>query len=302
MSFNSEIKKELSGIFPKKECCEKAVLCVFYALLSEEKNGIVSLKTENINIGRTVINLSKKHLGIELSLKIGENKRRKKPVITVTTTNPSDCEKIKEMLKLKNETANIYYSTVAPIFTINECCKKAALFAAFMAAGFVNSPKKSYHLELVTHKKRVSEDLCEIMFELSMEPKVTMRKNKYVIYIKNNEEICDFLSVIGAKRSLFQFHEVKIEKELKNRINRSLNCESANQDKVISAGLKQVKAIEKLIKTKKLETLSEDMQKTAYLRLDNPDLSLSELADLADFSITKSGLNHRLKKIVSLAE
>ena len=302
MSFNAEIKKELSSASFNKKCCEKAFLCTFYALLAEEKKGIITLKTENINIGRKVMLLSKKLLQIELMLELKENSRRKKPVICITTKDSADSEKIRKELKLKNDRADIYNSNIAPSFTVNECCKKAALLGAFLAVGFMTNPKKSYHLELVTHKKRVAEDLFAIMLELSLEPKLTTRKNKYVIYIKNNEEICDFLGIIGAKRSLFAFHETKVEKEIKNRINRTLNCESANQDKVISTSLVQIQAIEKLIKSGKIETLSEDMKKTAYLRLDNPDMSLSELTAAADFKITKSGLNHRLKKIIQLSE
>lgn len=301
MSFCSEVKKELSGVTPVKPCCEKAMLCTFYALLAEEKKGIITLKTENINIGRTVIRLSKKHTETEPVLEINENKKRNKPVIKVITKNASNSEKIKDILKLRSDKANIYMPNIAPQYTINECCKKAALFAAFLSSGFISSPKKSYHLEIVTHKRRIAEDLSAILLELSMESKITIRKNKYVLYIKNNEEICDFLGMIGAKRSLFKFHEIKVEKEIKNRINRNLNCESANQDKVISTALSQISAIEKLIKTKKLDFLSEDMKKTAYLRLDNPDLSLSQLVEEADFKITKSGLNHRLKKLTEMA-
>lgn len=302
MSFNSEIKKELSGVNVGKSCCEKAILSTFYAMLSEERNGIITLKTENINIGRKVIMLSKKLLDLDLILEIKENLRRKKPIIYVKTKSKKDTQKIKNELKLKNEKADIFCHNIYPVFTISECCKKASLLGAFLSTGFVMNPKKSYHLEILSSKRRVIEDLNGIMLELHLDPKMTVRKNKYVLYIKNNEEICDFLALIGAKRSLFSFHETKIEKEIKNRINRNMNCESANQDKVISTSLLQQQAIEKLIKNGKIEELTEDMKKTAYLRLQNPDLSLSQLSQIADFKITKSGLNHRLKKLMELAE
>lgn len=299
MSFNAEIKKELSGVAVHKRCCEKALLCTFFALLSEEKKGIISLKTENVNIGRKIITLSKKLLDADLLFEIKENQRRNKPIISIKATK-EDSDKIKNGLGLKSEKADIFFSNIPPSFTVSECCKKASLLAAFLACGFITNPKKSYHLEIVTHKKKVMENLFEILLELSLEPKMTTRKNKYVIYIKNNEEICDFLGIIGAKRSLFVFHETKVEKEIKNRINRNLNCESANEDKVIKTSLIQIQAIQKLIKSGKINTLSEDLKKTAYLRLDNPDMSLSELANIADFKITKSGLNHRLKKLTQL--
>lgn len=302
MSFNAEIKKELSGASLHKPCCEKAFLCTLYALLAEESKSGLSLKTENVTIGRSIILLSKKLTGVELSFELKQNKKRAKPIIYIKTEKKEDSEKIKEKLLLKSSKAEIFYSNIAPTFTINECCKKSALLAAFISSGFISNPKKSYHLELVTHKKRVAEDLFSVMLELSLEPKMTTRKNKYVVYIKNNEEICDFLGIIGAKRSLFAFHETKVEKEIKNRINRNMNCESANQDKVISTSLLQIRAIKKLIKSGKMESLTEDMKKTAYLRLDNPDMSLSELVSAADFKITKSGLNHRLQKIIRLAE
>ena len=142
---------------------------------------------------------------------------------------------------------------------------------------------------------------ADIFFELGFNVKTVTRNNKYVLYLKNNEEISDFLNLVGAKMSLFKFIDTKLYKELKNDINRQLNCENANENKSISASLIQKKAIDKIIAAEKFECLSEPLKKTASLRLDYPNLPLSELVEMSEEKITKSGLNHRLNKLIEIA-
>ena len=185
---------------------------------------------------------------------------------------------------------------------MEDCCKRTVLQTAFLAAGFVNSPKKSYHLEIVTHKKRVFTDILNILEEVGIEAKGIIRQNKYVVYLKNNELICDLLGMIGVKRGLFLYHEIKMEKELKNDINRQMNCENANENKTINTAVLQIAAIGKIMKSPIFETLSEPLRETMKLRLANPELSLSELCEVSETPITKSGLNHRLNKLLKIAE
>ncbi len=302
MSFTGEIKRELSGVSPKKSCCELAMLATFYALLSEEQRNEIHLKTENITVARRIIILSRKYLGLELEPDIRSNRSKTRKQIYLTLSGKENIAILKNELKMMSEKANIFQSRIDPSFSVSDCCKRSVLGAAFMVSGFVNSPKKSYHLEISTHKKRVFSDLMSIFEEIGIEVKSITRQNKYVLYIKNNELICDFLGMIGVKRALFQYHEIKMEKELKNEINRQMNCESANENKTINTALIQTKAIQKIMQSKKAETLSAPLKETMELRLRYPTQSLSELCELSESKITKSGLNHRLRKLIEIAE
>ena len=302
MSFTAEIKRELSGAAPRKDCCEKAALATLYALLSEEKRSEIVLKTENITIARRIIILSRKLLGIDLEPDIRSNRSRSRKQIYLTVCGKENIDILKKELKLVSDKANIFYSRLDPSFSVTDCCKRVVLQMAFLTSGFVASPKKSYHLEISTHKKRVYSDLLGIFEEVGIPVKSIVRQNKYVIYLTNNELICDFLGLIGVKRGLFQYHEIKMEKELKNGINRQMNCESANENKTINSALLQTKAIHKIQKSGKADTLSAPLLETMELRLRYPTQSLSQLCELSETKITKSGLNHRLRKLVEFAE
>lgn len=302
MSFTGEIKRELSAIAPHKPCCEVATLATLYALLSEEKRNEIYLKTENITVARRIIILSRKILGLELETDIRSNRSKTRKQIAVIVSGKENIRLLKEGLRMVSDKADIFHSRIDPAFSLEKCCKRAVLQTAFLAGGFVGSPKKSYHLEIATHKKQVFCDLLLVAEELGLEMKTINRQNKYVMYLKNNEQICDFLNIIGVKRGLFQYHEIKMEKELKNGINRQMNCESANENKRLDTALSQIKAIKKLQNSAKMETLSPALLEAMELRLANPTLSLGELAEISPTPISKSGLNHRLKKLMQLAE
>ncbi len=302
MSFTGEIKRELSGITPKKSCCEWAMLATLYALLAEEQRSELILKTENVTIARRVVILSRKLLNISPETQIRSNRSQTRKQIHLTVSGKENLDILKYKLKLVSEKADIFHSRIDPSFSVSDCCKRAVLQTAFLTNGFVNSPKKSYHLELSTHKKRVFSDLISILEEIGIDAKTIKRQNKYVIYLKNNELICDFLNIIGVKRGLFQYHEAKMEKELKNDINRQMNCESANQNKALDSALNQTKELMKLKKSPKAQTLSPVLLETMELRLSHPTLSLSELVKASPTPITKSGLNHRLNKLLQIAK
>lgn len=302
LSFNTEIKKELSGIYQDKECCNIATLATLLAVLSEEKKTGIYVKTENATVARRIGVLTKKLFGFETQFSVKATKKVGKYIFTVKITDKNNIALIKEKLKMCHPNTGVFFSRIEPSFTLNACCKIASMQAFFLACGMILSPKKSYRLEFCTHKKQVAEDMGGILSELGFEPKFSKRNSSFVIYIKNNEEIFRFLSLMNTKRSLKKFMEAKEEKDLKNRINRQLNCENANENKTINSAVLQFKAIDTLKKNKKFDELSSDLKKTAQLRLDNPQASLSELVKKADFSITKSGLNHRLNKLIKIAQ
>lgn len=173
---------------------------------------------------------------------------------------------------------------------------------AFIKSGSMNDPNKKHHLQIMFKTKKKAEEMQKLLENFYIHPRIIKKENNYMLYLKDGEEISQFLALIGANNTVLKFEEVRVIKEKRNDINRLVNCETANLNKTINAAVKQIEDI-KLIKTKgKFAALPENLQEIANLRIENPDLSLVELGKLLKEPIGKSGVNHRLKKISTIAE
>ena len=181
-----------------------------------------------------------------------------------------------------------------------ECCRRALVRGAFLSCGTVIDPHKNYNLELITPYRELSEDLLELLHKAGFPFKAVIRKSKYVLYLKNSEAISDFLVYIRAFQAQMELLNVKIEKEIRNEITRSANSETANLEKTINAAVEQLHAIETIQKTIGLENLPEDLHEVAMLRLQHKDMSLTELGKRLNPPLSKSGVNHRLKKLMNM--
>ena len=173
---------------------------------------------------------------------------------------------------------------------------------AFLAGGSVTDPKKGYHLELTTSHQNVSREMLALMRECDFTPKAAARKGNSVIYFKQSEYIEDFLTAVGAPVAAMEIMNTKLEKNLRGSVNRRVNCDAANLDKAVEAAQSQLEAIRNLERQGLLDKLPDKLQETARLRMANPEDTLSQLAQLCDPPITKSALNHRLRKLVELGE
>ncbi len=182
----------------------------------------------------------------------------------------------------------------------NDCCKRALIKGAFLGGGTVIDPRKNYNLELATPYPNLAKDMQKLLSEVGFSFKSFQRKGKEVLYLKNSEAISDFLSYIGAFRAQMDLLNIKIEKEIRNEFNRTANSETANLEKTIAASVEQVRVIEELQKRIGLENLPEDLQAVALLRLAHKEASLSELGQMMNPPLSKSGVNHRLKKLMQL--
>ena len=180
------------------------------------------------------------------------------------------------------------------------CCRAAFLRGAFLAGGSVTDPRKGYHLELATSHHSVSREVLALMRELDQEPKSAQRKGNAVIYFKQSEKIEDFLTCIGAPLAAMEVMNAKLERDLRGKVNRRVNCDAANLDKAVEAAMAQVEAIRRLEKAGTLITLPDKLREVAALRLAHPEDTLAQLAQRCDPPITKSALNHRLRKLVEL--
>ena len=196
----------------------------------------------------------------------------------------------------------------APALHINfgvleeKCCRAAFLRGAFLAGGSVTDPRKGYHLELTTSHLSVGREMLALMREMGLEPKAAQRKGNSVVYFKQSDRIEDLLTSIGAPLSAMEVMNAKLEKDLRGSVNRRVNCDAANLDKAVEAAMTQVESIRRLEDQGRLALLPEKLQETASLRLAHPEDTLSQLAQRYDPPITKSALNHRLRKLVELAK
>ena len=204
-----------------------------------------------------------------------------------------------EKLKLYN--ADVYVES-GGLVTERTCCKKAYLRGAFLAGGSVSSPEKAYQLEIACTTENNAERLTEILSSLHLESKSIKRKNRFIVYIKDGDTISDFLGMTGSMNSLMEFENIRVLKEMRNSINRTVNCDTANINKVVNAESKQIDDIKLIEERRGLDSLPEQLKTVAEMRLLNPHLSLAELGERLSPPLGKSGVNHRLAKISKIAD
>ncbi|MDD2627333.1 MAG: DNA-binding protein WhiA [Clostridia bacterium] len=210
-------------------------------------------------------------------------------------------QKQAELLSESEEPADV---TLKDNIINNNCCKKAFLKGLFLGTGCIVDPNTDYHFEITTKTKRNGQYVVEILNNImGFSSKLLKRSNNlYVIYIKDSNQISDILSYLETSRALLKFESIRVERSVKNNINRTINCETANLSKTISAAYRQILAIEKIEKLGLFDKLPIELQEVSIIRKKHPDLSLEELKEHLSVEISKSGLNHRLNKIIKIAE
>lgn len=292
MSFSQDVKNELLQIEYEKSCCEKAML---YGLLIFGKSFSsygISMQTENEGIALLYKRLVKKYCNVRCSVNVSPKGRS----FSVHIGSKSDCDKIlgafghTDRGSLKINHAN---------FDCPECAH-AFLAGAFLSCGTVSDPKKDYHLEFTVPYMNLSKSLVTFLGETELTPRLSNRKGYNIVYFKGSGAIEDCLYLMGAPSAMFEMMNIEIVKDFRNKANRTANCETANIEKTVKASCAQTEAIDKIERTKGLDWLKTDLKEMAVLRRDNPEASLSELAKLSGLS--RSGVNHRLKRIVEIAQ
>jgi DNA-binding protein WhiA len=295
------VKNELARLEGQKPCCEKAellgVLRLSGALILRGKNIGIHFSTENAALARRVLQVLKSNYPVQTEVVITRSRRLKKNNrYQVEVIPDSNVAKALQELQIlpsgEDERQNLLRKA---------CCRKAFLRGVFMAGGSVSRPAGDYHLEIVTENEELARLIVKIMHGFSLSAKMTDRKNNYIVYLKDGDHITDFLSLIGAHQALLEFENVRIVKDMRNQVNRRVNCETANLNKVIRASVLQVACIRYLQEHGRYDLLPEKLKEAAELRLRYPDISLNELVEYTEGTVGKSGLNHRLKKIRQIA-
>ena len=212
--------------------------------------------------------------------------------------------KVLQASKLMDEDGEISeeFSVVKNLIIQHSCCKRAFIRGAFLAAGSMSNPEKSYHIEIVCAAEKKAKQLKDIINRFGLDAKVIVRKKSYVVYLKEGSQIVDLLSVMEAPVALMEMENIRILKEMRNSVNRKVNCETANINKTVSAAVKQADDIRYIRDTIGLGALPEGLQEIAGLRLEYPNATLKELGDLLLVPLGKSGVNHRLRKLSEIAE
>ena len=307
MSFSSETKNELVKVnnVSTSAAVSELMGAVAFGGRIRRENGVLKFLTvtENPKVARRIYQLMKETAGVNSKIKIHKTNRNN--VFYHVYTENEDAISLMMNLGFITKPSDINYLTCLRVNTedIDKQAKmKAFLRGAFFTSGSVMSPEKKYHMEFATSHYGLHNDLFVIMKKLDLKPRVVVRGGNMVIYFKNSDEIADILTLMGAYKVLMDFHNTKILKEIRNNVNRTMNCETANLQKMVDAAMEQVMAINKLIESKKFDSLPDSLKEVARLRLEYRELSLKELGEMLDPPLGKSGVNHRLRKLQELAE
>ena len=292
MSFSSNVKAELCKDSLSKKSCAVAegygVLLYCNTFSSTE----IRIITESRDFAARLPRLFKKAFGITFDQEPAAHDRGK---LQFAISSEDKIAKIFETLQMDLKASLTLHVNFGMLEEEAECM--AYLRGAFLAGGSVTDPAKRYHLEMTTSHYKVSRETCALLIECGFSPKELSRGGNNILYFKQSDYIEDFLTAIGAQVSAMGVMEAKVEKDLRNGVNRRVNCETANLTKVVDAAQEQLVAIRRL----DLSELPPKLRQTAELRLENPECTLSELAGMLDPPITKSAINHRMRKLIELA-
>lgn len=306
MSFSISAKNELARLYSSQTCCQKAELAALIRLLgriSNEKQDLeeaapLEIVTENAAVARKVLSILKSLSGIRGEVLVRRKTRLRKNIVYFLRIpyQPGVFGLLAE-LGLSRDSESLPSDLLR-----KECCRRAYLRGVFLSRGSVNKPEGAYHLEIVIDDKKQAAEINRLMGRLSMTAKSSKRKGKQVIYLKGSEQIVRFLSIVGAHGALLDFENTRIYKDMRNQVNRLVNCETANLNKTVNASVRQLENIKLIKNVIGYDKLPATLREIAELREKYPDASLKELGVFTNNAISKSGINYRLRKIEELAE
>lgn len=306
-SFSGETKNELCRSISEKKCCQAAELAALLKLvggleLTGRSQMTLVINTENAGTARKAFKLFKVLFDIPVTV-LMESKRRFNTNKIYAVRAHLDREHLEALTELGILDAdhNMVYGVARKVVK-NRCCKRAYLRGVFLARGSVNKPEGAYHLELVFANQDLAKSVQKIAESQGVKFRISERKHAVILYLKDADQIVDFMRLIGASYALLEFENVRIYKSMKNQVNRQVNCETANLEKTLEASLRQVEVIRNLINKLSIDGLPDQLRELAVLRLDYPDCSLKELGEMMTPPLSKSGIAYRMKKLEKLAE
>lgn len=310
MSFSSEVKEELSLQMDSARHCQIAELTAIISMcgrvsISTRDKVYVKIQTENLYVARKYHALLWKifHINGEVSVKIhgvsGQNR-----IYSVAVRSHEEGLRILKAARLIGPDLEVAenLSLVDNMIVQKSCCRRAFIRGAFLVAGSISDPEKFYHFEIVCATMPKAVQLQQIICSFELDAKIVQRKNHYMVYIKEGAQIVDILNVMEAHKALMNLENIRIVREMRNSVNRKVNCETANINKTVNAAVKQIEDIEYLQAHMGLEKLPENLEQIARLRLEQRDATLKELGMMLTPQVGKSGVNHRLRRLSEMAE
>ena len=309
MSFSGKVREELAGNISSARHCRIAELAAFIGMcgtiaVNSFDQYSIKIHSENFLVARKVFTLIEKTFNIKVDVSIRRNIKRQNATYSVVVRQHEDAVRILQAVKMIGGNAD-YISDIRPFSPLvlqQTCCRRAFLRGAFQASGSMSDPSKSYHFEIVCNSPAAAGQIQEIMDGFGLDAKIVQRKKAYVVYLKEGSRIVDVLNVMEAHIALMELENVRIFKEMRNTVNRKVNCETANINKTVSAAVKQVEDITYLRDTVGFEHLPDNLAEAALARLEHPDATLKELGETLDPPVGKSGINHRLRRLGEIAE
>lgn len=297
MSFSATVKEELAAQIGSARHCQLAELAAFLHFSGSTCEGgrHLCLETENEAVARKCFTLFQKTFNIDDVVIKGKSR--------LLSSDETETKVIQALhLGGKDGSLIALETPVSSLLIKNSCCARAYLRGAFLCIGSMSDPEKSYHLEFVCNERVQAEQLKSIIQEFRIEAKVIKRKKYYVVYLKEGAGIVDLLNVIGAHVSLMNLENLRIVKEMRNSINRRVNCETANISKTVAAASKQIEDILLIRDKYGFENLPDNLRQMAEIRLEYPDAALKELGGYLEPAVGKSGVNHRLRRLSEIAD
>ncbi len=294
MSFSQDVKSELALLTDLSDCCMKAEaygMLLFGKYYSQTRIGLL---TENKNVANAYSVFCKECCGVK-----ARTTKTKAGNYSLSVSAQNEIMKI--MRYFGQSPQNVALRINRANFE-DDCCYASFLRGAFLSCGTIADPMKNYHLEFVIPFFKLTNDFATLLGDMGLTPKIVERGNSYVVYFKDSENIEDFLTLIGAASSSLELMGVKMMKDVRNKINRKVNFETANISRTVNAAMAQIAAIEKIEKTKGLSWLPEQLKNIAIIRKNNPDMSLDEIKNELGGEISRSGVNHRLNRLIKIAD
>ena len=310
MSFSSRVKEELSRQSASARHCQIAETSAILSLcgrvrISASDHFAIAIQTENLAVARKYFTLLKKTFNIntDVSIRQGLPSSRSRTYI-VAVREHSDALRVLQACRLLDEAGEVSedLSLAHNVILQNICCRRAFIRGAFLAAGAISDPERFYHFEIACATMGKAKQLQGLMAGFGIEAKIVLRKRYFVVYIKEGDQIVEALNVMEAPVALMELENIRIVKDMRNSVNRQVNCETANIHKTVSAAVKQIEDIRYVQEKAGLESLPDNLKEMARLRLERPEASLKELGEALDPPVGKSGVNHRLRKLSMMAE
>lgn len=309
MSFSHKVKDELAGVIPGARHCQIAEIAAIISMAGNVytgKNGrhAIKVQADRFAVVSKCQQLIKKAFSYIPECSVRKNRETGNTVYMMCVTDSDTAVRILLAAKLMDVDGSINrdFALVSVMGISSACCKRAYLRGAFLAGGSLSDPEKSYHFEIVASGQTRAGQIAEAMRFFELDARIVERRRSFVVYLKEGEQIVDMLNVMGARVSLMDLENVRVVKEVRNSLNRKLNCEVANLGKTINAAVKQIEDIRYISDTIGLNSLNEDLEMIARLRVQYTDAPLKDLGMMLPTPLGKSGVNHRLRKISMIAE